>query len=170
MKTSELDLSAKITAIHSIDAKLSDWWRDLPLDLKLTTSKVPAISHGTLPKILLMNIAYHQSLCALHASIVPLFCWTPGDETWSTARQMSAQVAFGRATAVSALLTAVLSSFPRLSAMPSFIAYAAYSGCAIQIPFMWSTNLEVKQLAQANVRSNVAMIDTMADYWFVSYQ
>ncbi len=111
------------------------------------------------------NIVYHQSLCALHASIVPLFCWSAGDDSWSSARQLSAQVAFEHACAASALLITVNSTYKRLSAMPSFIAFAAYSGCAVQIPFMWCSNLAVRERAHSNVMANIKMIDTMAAYW-----
>ena len=111
-----------------------------------------------------MNIVYHQSLCALHASIVPLFSWGAGDG-WLSARQLSAQVAFEHACAASELIHAVLSTFDRLAAMPSFIAYAAYSGCAIQIPFMWSSNTAVKDRARANVRANVKMLHILGAYW-----
>ncbi|EXJ69937.1 uncharacterized protein A1O5_07010 [Cladophialophora psammophila CBS 110553] len=78
---------------------------------------------------------------------------------------MSAQVAYDHACAASALVDAVLSTFARLSAIPSFVAYAAYCGAAIQIPFMWSTEPAVKQRAYENVRANVKMIYTLAKYW-----
>lgn len=165
IKTSESSLSGRITGIHALDEKLSDWWRKLRPDFKLTSSNVAAVPLDALPKILLINIVYHQSLCALHASIVPLFSWGAGDASWSSARQMSAQVAYEHACAASELIKAVLSIFARLSAIPSFVAYAAYCGCAIQIPFMWCTNQMVKERAHANVRANVRVILTVATYW-----
>lgn len=78
---------------------------------------------------------------------------------------MSAQVAFEHAGTVSKLIQVVLSSYERLSAMPSFIAYAAYCGCAIQIPFMWCLNESVRDTVRRNVQANVKMIHTMADSW-----
>lgn len=147
-----------------IDEKLSTWWRELPPDFRLTPSKIATLPPDVLPRILLMNIVYHQSLCALHASIVPLFSWAAGDG-WLSARQLSAQVAFEHACAASELIRAVLSTFDRLTAMPSFIAYAAYSGCAIQVPFMWSSNPAVRERAHANVLVNVKMLHTLRAYW-----
>lgn len=158
-------MSTKVPAIHALDEQLSEWWRKLPPALRLTSSNMVNTPNDLLPKILLLNVVYHQSRCALHASIVPLFCWGQGDETWSTARQTWAQVAYDHACAISELLDAVLLTFNRLSAMPSFIAYAAYCGCAIQIPFMWSSNQTVRERTTANVRTNVQMISTIAAYW-----
>lgn len=134
-------------------------------DFKLTSSNIAAVPQEALPKLVLINIVYHQSLCALHASIVPLFCLSPGDGSWSSARQLSAQVAFEHACAASALINVVHSTISQLSSMPSFVAYAAYSGCAIQIPFMWCSNETVRERAHANVKSNIRMIHTMAAYW-----
>ena len=165
IKTSDVVFSERVSAIQTLDEKLSRWWRQVPPIFELTTSSVETISHDLLPKILLLNVVYHQSLCALHASIVPAFCWSPSDESWLLARQLAANVAYHHAREVSALIKAVLSEYPRLSAMPSFVAYAAYCGCAIQIPFIWCSNPIVRGRAQANVRSNITMIHTMAEYW-----
>lgn len=120
---------------------------------------------GALPLLLLTNLVYHQTLCVLHASIVPLFCWTAGDDAWSLTRQTSAQVAYEHACTVSALIRAALASTAKISAMPTFVAYAAYGGCAILMPFMWCSNLGLRYQAQANVRTNIRMIHGMAEYW-----
>lgn len=162
---SDSSFNAKLTDIHALDEKISDWWQKVQPALKLNSSNIAAVPHDALPKILLANLVYHQSMCALHASIVPLFCWGPGDESWTTARQLSAQLAFDHACRVSELIDGILSTYPRLSAMPSFVAYAAYCGCAIQIPFMWCLNPKIRERANANVKANVRMIHTMADYW-----
>lgn len=165
IKSPECSISGRITAIHALDEKVSNWWSTLRSDFKLTSSSITAVPQDTLPKILLINIVYHQALCALHASIVPLFCWGVGDESWSSARQLSAQVAYEHSCAASALVDAVLSKFTRLSAIPGFVAYAAYCACAILIPFMWCSNPIVKDQAHENVKANVKMIHMMANYW-----
>lgn len=165
IKSPELSISERLTGIHRLDEEILRWWRQLPPGFKLTSSKIAAVPSNALPNILLLNVLYHQSLCALHASIVPLFCWGSGDDSWCSGRHYSAQVAFEQACAVSTLIDAVLSTYTRLSAMHTFVAYAAYSGCAIQIPFMWCSNSAVKDRANANVKANVKMIQTMAPYW-----
>lgn len=134
--------------------------------MRLTPANLSGTAKNFLPNILLMNVVYHQSLCALHASIVPLFCWGEGDESWSIARQLSAQLAYEHACRTSELLEAVLSTFEdKLNAMPSFICYGAYCGCAIQIPFMWSSNRSVRERAYANVKANMKMINMMTANW-----
>ncbi|KAK4498842.1 hypothetical protein PRZ48_009352 [Zasmidium cellare] len=49
--------------------------------------------------------------------------------------------------------------------MPTFVAYAAYGGCAILIPFMWCSNPMVRRRAQAYVQANMRMINAMAEYF-----
>ncbi|KIW92643.1 uncharacterized protein Z519_06490 [Cladophialophora bantiana CBS 173.52] len=165
VKSPESSISERLHAIYALDDRISNWWTKLPSSLQLTVDIVPEVPDEALPNLLLLHVVHHQCLCALHASVVPLFCWSAADETWSAARQMSAQVAYDHACAASALVDAVLSNFARLSAIPSFVAYAAYCGAAIQIPFMWSTEPAVKQRAYENVRANVKMIYTLAKYW-----
>jgi hypothetical protein len=63
------------------------------------------------------------------------------------------------------LIKAVLSTYIRTSAIPTFVAYAAYSGCAVQIPFMWCSNAAVRERINANVRANIKMIQNVAAYW-----
>ncbi|KAJ3547467.1 hypothetical protein NM208_g1502 [Fusarium decemcellulare] len=49
--------------------------------------------------------------------------------------------------------------------MPSFVAYAAYCGIAIQIPFLWCSDSTVRDRAQAHIGANVKMIQMMSSYW-----
>jgi hypothetical protein len=133
--------------------------------MKIEVTDVPIVEQRGLPKILLVNLVYHQSLCALHSSIVPLFCWSKGDGSYSSARQVSAQVAYEHSCSISNLIrSALLTNFP-ISAMPLFVAYAAYSSCAVQIPFLWCSEVLVKQRARANVEANINMIQQMSSYW-----
>jgi hypothetical protein len=155
----------KIRAICELDEKISNWWQGIGTDLQLTPSNMARAPHKELPKVLFVNIVYHQCLCALHASIVPLFCLTSGDGSWSSQRQLSAQIAYEHASLASELIATAVSTFPRLSAMPSFIAYAAYCACAIQIPFLSCSNVVVKESAVAKVAANVRMIEIMASFW-----
>ncbi|KAF5606598.1 uncharacterized protein FSUBG_5997 [Fusarium subglutinans] len=115
--------------------------------------------------MILTNLVYHQSLCALHSSTVPLFCWSKGDKTYSSARQLSAQVAFDHAVEISSLISGILTTGHTLSSMPIFVAYAAYSSCAIQIPFLWCSEPSVRERAQCNIDVNVRTIQGMSCYW-----
>lgn len=165
VKASETNMGSRISAIHELDHRISQWWERLPVCLQLTPSSVSQIELDALPKLLLLHTVYHQSLAVVHASIVPLFSWNPGDETWLPSRQISAQIAFDHACAASNLFGAVLTQFSRLSAIPSFVAYAAYCGCAIQIPFLWCSDEHVREKAQRNVQINLKIINTLSQYW-----
>lgn len=169
IKSPDPELNAKVAGIHALDGEISEWWQSMPDDMRLTPSKVAILNRDALPNILLLNVVYHQSRCALHSSIVPLFSWAEGDVRCATARRLSAQVAYEHACTASELFKAVLSNYDRTSAMPSFIAYAAYCGCAIQIPFMRSSNSSVKERAKTNVMANMNLMQIMASYWKFAY-
>ncbi|KAG5808900.1 hypothetical protein H9Q74_006429 [Fusarium xylarioides] len=162
---SEGDLKSRLQEIFRVENNISSWWNYVPSSFKLDASTLSSMPRKDLPKIILTNLVYHQSLCALHSSIVPLFCWSKGDRTYSSARQLSAQVAFDHAVAISSLITAILTTGYPLSSMPIFVAHAAYSSCAIQIPFLWCSEPSVKERAQSNIDANVKMIQGMSSYW-----
>ncbi|KAF4339116.1 hypothetical protein FBEOM_6934 [Fusarium beomiforme] len=162
---SEGDLNSRLQEIFRVENNISAWWQSVPNIFKLDSSNISTMPRKDLPKMILTNLVYHQSLCALHSSIVPLFCWSNGDKTYSSARQLSAQVAFEHAGAISNLVAAVLATGAPLSSMPIFVAYAAYSSCAIQIPFLWCSNPPIRERAQANIDSNVKIIQGMSGYW-----
>ena len=144
IKSPESSISERITGIYALHNDMSRWWSDLCSDFKPSSSNVATIPKDRLSNTLLLNLVYHQSLCALHASIIPLFSWSlGGDRSWSTARQSSAQVAFEHACKASTLMGAILSVDNSFAATHTFVAYAAYSGCAIQIPFMWCLDAAV---------------------------
>ncbi|OQV00209.1 Fungal specific transcription factor domain-containing protein [Cladophialophora immunda] len=167
IKCRETDISERISALHAFDEKISRWWQQVSPAFKLTPSKVIEMANDIpfFPQILLLNAVYHQSLGALHASIIPLFSWSPGDNSWLTSRHCSAQLAFEHACTFSELVERVVSTYSRPSAIPTFVAYAAYSGCAIQIPFMWCSNPEVRCRIRANVKANIQIIQSVAVYW-----
>ena len=164
IKTPEFN-NKRVSAIHALDDQISKWWSRLPSGFRLSPSSLADVPQKILPSIVQLHIIYHQCLCALHSSIVPLFCWSVGDDSRSLARQLSAQEAFENACSVSALIDAFLSTFATPGVVPPYAAYAAYCGCAIQIPFMWCSNASVRERTRANVRANIRIIHILAKYW-----
>jgi hypothetical protein len=154
-----------MSAIYKLDAKVSAWWSKLPGYYRLTAVNISAISKDILPKLVLINTVYHQSLTALHASVVPLFSWSTDDEFWPSSQRLSAIIAYEHACEASTLFETVLTRMEDVSSMPSFIAYAAYCGCAVQIPFMWCLEPSVRERAQHNVKTNARTIHCFAKYW-----
>ena len=165
VRSKDTDLSIRVQQIFKAESETKAWWQRVPDSFKLDTSTILTTNQSTLPRILLTNLIYHQSLCALHSSIVPLFCWSKGDRAYSSARQLSAQIAFEHACTISILIRTLLNSGFHVSSMPIFVAYAAYSGCAVQIPFFWCSQPEVKAQAQLNVQANMNMMQEMSSYW-----
>ncbi|KEF54552.1 uncharacterized protein A1O9_08994 [Exophiala aquamarina CBS 119918] len=165
IRTPQPNVSTRMCAIYALDAKISQWWSKLPDQFQVTPSNISTIPTGLLPKILLMQTVYRQCLTAIHASIIPLFSWSTEDDAWPAARRLSAIVAFDHAREASTLFEAVLKHYPEPSAIPSFVAYAAYCGCAIQVPFIWCCEQPVRESAYANVKTNAAMIRVLAKHW-----
>ena len=166
IKSSDAELGRQIPDIYALDAQIVQWWQNLHSIFKLTPADMSKLTAIQLPNVLLLNIVYHQSLCALHASIVPLFCWSAGKEMekWSFARKPSAQNAYEHACEISALIKGAM-EVTCLASLPSFIAYAAYCGCAILIPFMWCVNATVRATAYKHIQTNLRLIQGMGEYW-----
>ncbi|KAI0487018.1 hypothetical protein F4859DRAFT_324250 [Xylaria cf. heliscus] len=164
LKSPEKSLQVRVPAILALDERLQKWWQTVPSKFKLTPDNVNSVPRATFTRIIHINALYHQSLCALHASLVPAFCCSPGDG-WSTTRQLSAQIAFEHAGEMSSLIAAILETTSRTNGIPMFMGYAAYCGCSIQIPFMWSSNLEFRERVRANIRANSKLLQLMTVDW-----
>ncbi|KAI8714907.1 hypothetical protein NCS52_01211600 [Fusarium sp. LHS14.1] len=76
VKTADVGMDSKIAGICTIENKLLAWWGEVQPDFKLDPHDMRGVEQKEFSTILLTNLVYRQSLCALHASIVPLFCWT----------------------------------------------------------------------------------------------
>lgn len=165
VKQPEPNDASRLAAIQTLDGRIHEWWSKFPLTLQLTPTNFSSISSTALPRLLLIHTVYHQCLCALHSSIVPLFSWSASDDSCLYARQISGQTALDHANALSALFDTALHYPWDPSRMPSFIGYAAYCACAIQMPFMWCRKPEIKHKAHANVLTNLKTIHLMGKYW-----
>jgi hypothetical protein len=154
----------RVPAILALDERIQKWWKTVPAYLKLTPESVKSVPRGIMTRVLHINSLYHQCLCALHASLVPLFSCNPGD-SWRAVRQLSAQTAFEHAGEMSALVIATLEIISRTSAVPLFMGFVAYCGCAIQIPFMWCSNTAVRERVRANIRAASRLLELLAVDW-----
>ncbi|KAJ9609082.1 hypothetical protein H2200_006853 [Cladophialophora chaetospira] len=165
LKSPKSPIREMIHAIHVLDHSVSDWWSTVPQTFQLTRQNIPQTETHLIPNILLINAVYHQCLCALHSSVVPLFSWSADENDWLSARLLSAQIAFEHACAISAVFEAVLEHHPQLAALPSFVGYAAYGSCAVQIPFLWCSEPLVSARAHTHVQTNLRIIQSIARYW-----
>lgn len=169
LKTPGSNHQERIATIHQLDAKVREWWAQVPSNLHLTPTNIITFHRLDLTKILLINTAFHQSLCALHASIVPLFTWGPHPPTLALSHQLSAQVAYENACAISQLFRMVLDYNADTSDFSSFLGYSAYCSFAVQVPFKWCLDSTVKESATINTEINLRIIQGLSRYWkFVS--
>jgi hypothetical protein len=162
VRQSETNWALRLASIQALDGRINEWWSKLHQSLQITSAEMPS---NIIPSLLLLQIIYHSCLCALHSSIVPLFSWSTSDAASSYARQLSAQSALQHANAISSLLGAAREVQLDPARMPSFIGYAAYCACAIQIPFLWCSKPEIKQRVHANLLTNLGVIQGIGKHW-----
>lgn len=156
---------ARLIAIHEIDSEISKWRSTFPAVVEIDSNTGFDETHITIPNLFSLHIIYHQCLCSLHASIVPLFSWSANTDAFQSARQISAQIAYEHANSISRLVQRILDGAHELSRTSSFVGYACYSSCAIQIPFLRCANASVRERAQLNVVSNFKMMNYVARFW-----
>jgi hypothetical protein len=130
VKQSETNRALRLASIQALDGRINEWWSKLYQSLQITPAEMLL---NFVPSLLLVHIIYHSCLCALHSSIVPLFSRSTSDAASSYARQLSAQSALQHANAISSLLGAAREVPLDPARIPSFIGYAAYCACAIQV-------------------------------------
>jgi len=158
-------VDSQLAVLQHLHTKISSWWSNVPDYLKLRLDPIPSAQKQALPLLLLLRVIYHQSLCVLHSSIVPLFSYRTNTECLPYARQISAQLSFEHANSISQLLKAVPKYSIDPNRIPSFVGYAAYTACAVQIPFFWCINREVQDLVRSNVLANLRIIQQMGKQW-----
>lgn len=165
IKQRELSLASRLVEMQTLDGSIHEAWSKLNPCFHLDCARMAAVPSHDLPKLLLLHVIYHQCLCSLHSSIVPLFSWSPCEGVFTYAQQLSAQTAFEHANSVSALLHAALELDWDCRRMPSFIGYAAYSSCAIMTPFLWCSQPDVRQRAVSSLLANLKTLQILGKYW-----
>ncbi|KAF5585435.1 hypothetical protein FPCIR_8311 [Fusarium pseudocircinatum] len=74
-KFDEVESDQRYSATHSLEGQISRWWAGLPDSYKLDQRSCEKTSDMGMRLLTLVRILYHQCLCVLHGSVVPLFCW-----------------------------------------------------------------------------------------------
>ena len=157
--------ASQLKVLQDLNTKVDEWWSRVPNSFKLPPDPCSSAPEHALPLLLLLRVVYHQSLCVLHSSNVPLFSYRPTTECVPYARQISAQLSFEHANMISQLLKAVPKYSIDPDRLPSFVGYAAYTACAVQIPFFWCMNQDVQDLVRSNFLANLRIIQQMGKYW-----
>lgn len=165
IKKSDSSFASRLVEIQNLDGRIHEARSSLDKYFHLSCGSMSSVSPDDLSKLLLLHIIYHQCFCSIHSSIVPLFSWSACDGVFSYAHQLSAQTAFEHANSVSALLQTALNLSWDSRRMPSFIGYAAYCACAIQTPFLWCSQPDVKQRAVCNILANLKTLQIVGRNW-----
>ncbi|KNG83811.1 hypothetical protein ANOM_008001, partial [Aspergillus nomiae NRRL 13137] len=165
IKQTGLSLASRLAEMQTLDGRIHEAWSKLDPCFHLECTRMEAVPSHELPKLLLLHVIYHQCLCSLHSSIVPLFSWSPCEGVFAYAQQLSAQTAFEHANSVSALLRASLELDWDCRRMPSFIGYAAYSACAILTPFIWCSQPNVRQRAVSSILASLKTLQILGNHW-----
>ncbi|PTB35162.1 hypothetical protein M441DRAFT_94006 [Trichoderma asperellum CBS 433.97] len=180
--------TAKLLTIQELDLRFNAWRTSLPSSLEL--DDVLQDSSLRRSKVSLLHIIYHQVMSVLHACVIPLFCLhsirptdatdTPSAATeadremetetdpmaYESLQRASAQKALYHARQISHIISKTeLNGVQLLSS--GFTGYAAYSSCAIQLPFLWCRSPNVREMARRNIQANIAVMDYIQSQWKV---
>lgn len=118
--------------------------------------------------MLLLHVTYHQCLCALHCSIVPLFSLSKATDNdhYVHSQRLSAQIAFENAGTISTLIKVSLTQAPSEAyRWPGFVGFALYCSCAIQLPYLWCSDAALSQAARGNIRDNLSAMAVIGQNW-----
>jgi hypothetical protein len=144
-----------------LDTKLRVWQKDLPEVFALSRACIRSSKEKG--QILSLHIIYHQVMCALHSSIVPLFSLTPLKGECGLFQTTSAQTAFFHAQKVSSIFIQAGPLF-RLPTV-GFLGYAAYCSSAVQMPFLWCQKIHIRQSAYFNIEANMEVLHAVGKHW-----
>jgi hypothetical protein len=139
------------------------WRKGLPQCFVPDLNVVSFVSEARLSQVVLLNIAYHQCMCVLHSSIVPLMSLGPTLQDFGYSQVLSAQIALRHARHISDIFHGSHRWKP--SVAPGFVGYAAYSSIAIQLPFLWCQKSGVKELTLSNIRTNSRIMTVISRHW-----
>jgi hypothetical protein len=153
----------RLSALSSMDAELRQWRAYLPHCFSAALlDDTNSDDHRLRVSVLILHVIYHQSMCALHASVVPLISLGAARHfmPYTHAQRLSAQVAYENACTVSSLVSNAVSRYPGDAYQWSgFVGYALYCSCACQLPFLWSDESSISECASKNIKTN---LETMA--------
>lgn len=165
------DPAAKLTAVNQLDARLRQWRAGLPgCFASVLDNSTTAVDDARLRSaLLILHIIYHQCVCALHASVVPLFSLRPstsGQLANLYSQRLSAQMAYEHAGHIATLAHQVLARHPDDAFRWSgFVGFALYCACAIQLPFLWSVEPETVERVRAHIRANLETMAKIGRNW-----
>jgi hypothetical protein len=166
----------RLSALNEVDAKLRRWYEYLPSPfselVRADTAEATMPAHDadsvTRLSVLILQVVYHQCICALHASIVPLFSLGPAlpFSPYSYSQRVSTQIAYEHACEISDVVHGALSRFADDAFRWSgFVGYALYCSCAIQLPFLWSVEPAVAENARRNIKFNLETMAKIGRNW-----
>ncbi|KIW62936.1 hypothetical protein PV04_09823 [Phialophora macrospora] len=169
IREADRDPGARLSALNVLDAQLREWRAHLPPCFSLEESASPPPNDDRLRlAILILHVIYHQCMCVLHASIVPLFSLGPARRflPYVHGQRLSAQVAYQRACKISRIVQNTLSCHPDDAFRWSgFVGYALYCSCAVQLPFLWNVDSGIAENARNNIKANLETMAKIGRNW-----
>lgn len=155
----------KLLSIQKLDRKLRSWKVDLPDAFEIGGAHPFSSIHSEC--VLSLHIIYHQAMCTLHSSIIPLFSLNPiAADLRGYFQSSSAQTALFHGRQISdILLKSKLCGPSQVPISVAFIGYAAYCSSAIQLPFLWCLKTCVRKSAQINIKVNLETMRYAGKHW-----
>lgn len=154
-------MDEKLPLIQKLSSELKEWKKGLPKCVDCSYA-----SSGETVKqaqALTVHLIYHQTMCTLHSSIIPLFSFQPQEDGYGLFKSVSAQTALYHARQISTMF--IQSSNWIGSFATGFMGYAAYCSTAVQIPFLWCQKESVRENARTNIIANLDALKAIGRHW-----
>lgn len=157
----KLPMDQKLMSLQKLDSRLKEWQKGLPsvFSLHLMDQRTKAQES----QAIMLHMMYHQIMCTLHSSIVPLFSFSPQEENYRFFKSTSAQTALFHARQISAVFAQ--GNLWNRTIATGFLGYAAYCSTAIQMPFLWCEKEQVRANAHSNIVANLDALHAIGRHW-----
>ncbi len=162
------DPLSRLSTLNLLDAKLRSWRSELPEGFVVLLTTSTRFDSRLRSSLLILHIIYHECICALHASFIPLFSLGPAQPflLYTYSQRLSSQIAFENACEISRLVQEALHAFPDDAFRWSgFVGYALYCSCAVQLPFLWSVSSATAEAARGNIKANLETMAKIGRNW-----
>jgi hypothetical protein len=159
------DASIKIAGLLELDRRLGKVFDDLHPDLRYVNVATFTASKLDKYRIFSFHTLYRSTSCSLHSSVVPLFANTAMNPHISTkVRRLSAEECVKHAAIILDMATALMSSRPDISRLPSMVGFAMFVASVIQFKSL-SAQRKLETFGTGRFKAAILILDCLKEYW-----
>ncbi|KAG0647553.1 hypothetical protein D0Z07_6611 [Hyphodiscus hymeniophilus] len=159
------EASSKIAAIHELDHRLGKVLDNLHPHLQYTNATTFASPKIDKYRLFSIHTLYRATCCALYSSIVPLFANTPINPHVSKKTvRLAAEESVKHAAVILDMATALMSSRPDISRLPSMVGFAMFVASTIQFKSLGAQR-KLQTYGTGRFKAAIVVLDCLKEYW-----